>query len=266
MKPPPIARVSFTKDDLVTAADTTPEHAKACQEWYDKWQPYNAGPYTPWPFHADGATTKPAIVFPGYGGGVNWGGTATDPNLGYVFLATKDSPATGWLQNNPKYTPGNAEGLVEYVRGGPQGFGFNAPIKDASGRTIANLPCFRPPWSRLIAVNANTGEFAWQVPLGLVESLPEGKQHAGSANSAGPIVTAGGLVFIGATTDSRFRAFDSRTGKELWVAKLPYTATAVPMTYRGKNGKQYVAIIAASGGNANGAPKGSQSLIVFSLP
>ena len=79
-------------------------------------------------------------------------------------------------------------------------------------------------------------------------------------------MTAGGLVFIGATTDSLFRAFDSRTGKELWVAKLPYTATAVPMTYQGKNGKQYVAIVAASGGGANGAPKDSQSLIAFSLP
>jgi glucose dehydrogenase len=266
LKPPPIARVSFTKDDLVTAADTTPEHAKACQEWYDKWQPYNAGPYTPWPFHADGATTKPAINFPGLDGGVNWGGTATDPKLGYVFLATKDSPGTGWLQKNPKYTPGSAEGLVEYVRSGPQGFGFNAPIKDASGRTVANLPCFRPPWGRLIAVNANTGDFAWQVPLGLVESLPEGKQLAGSANSAGPIVTAGGLVFVGATRDARLRAFDSKTGKELWVTKLPYVSTAVPITFQGKNGKQYVAIVAASGGPANGAPKDSQSLIAFSLP
>ena len=131
---------------------------------------------------------------------------------------------------------------------------------------MANLPCFRPPWGRLIAVNANTGDFAWQVPLGLVETLPEGKQLAGSANSAGPIVTAGGLVFVGATRDARFRAFDSKTGKELWVTKLPYVSTAVPMTYQGKNGKQYVAIIASSGAPQNGAPKDSQSLVVYSLP
>ena len=71
---------------------------------------------------------------------------------------------------------------------------------------------------------------------------------------------------MGATRDARLRAFDSKTGKELWVAKLPYISTAVPMTYQGKNGKQYVAIVAASGGGANGAPKDSQSLIAFSLP
>ena len=56
----------------------TPEHAKACQEWYDKWQPYNAGAYTPWPYHAEGADTKPLIAFPGFDGGVNWGGVC-DP-------------------------------------------------------------------------------------------------------------------------------------------------------------------------------------------
>jgi glucose dehydrogenase len=267
VKPPPIARVSFTKDDLVTAEDTTPEHAKACRELYDKFGFVNSGPYTPWPFHAEGADTKPALMFPGFGGGVNWGGTATDPKLGYIFLATKDSPVSGWLEKNSKYTPGNPEGLVEYVRSGPQGLnGFTSIVRDSNGRMIGNWPCMKPPWARLIAVNANTGEFAWQVPLGLVESLPEGKRAAGAASSAGPIVTAGGLVFIGATTDSRFRAFDSKTGKELWVTKLPYTATAVPMTYQGKSGKQYVAIISASGGPSNGAPANSQSLIAFALP
>jgi quinoprotein glucose dehydrogenase len=266
VKPPPIARVSFTKDDLVTATDTTPEHAKACQEWYDTWQPYNAGPYTPWPYHAEGADTKPAIVFPGLDGSVNWGGLATDKKLGYIFLVTKDAPATGWMVKNPKYTPGNAEGLVEYIRGNPQGFGYTAPVKDASGKTVASLPCFRPPWGRMIAVNANTGDFAWQVPLGLVDSLPEGKQNVGATNSAGPIATAGGLVFVGATKDARLRALDSKTGKELWVGKLPYSSTAVPITFEGKNGKQYVAIIASSGSPANGAPKDSQSLVVYTLP
>jgi glucose dehydrogenase len=267
LKPPPIARVSFTKDDLVTAADTTPEHAQACRDLYERWSFYNGGPYTPWPYHAPGAATKPALIYPGFGGGVNWGGTATDPKLGYIFLATKDGPVTGWLEKNPKYTPGNSEGLVEYIRTGPQGLnGFSALVKDANGRTLGNWPCSKPPWARLIAVNANTGEFAWQVPLGLVEGLPEGKQLAGSATSAGPIVTAGGLVFIGATNDRRFRAFDSRTGKELWMAKLPYTATAVPITYLGKDGKQYVAIVSASGGPQSGAPANSQSLVAFALP
>jgi glucose dehydrogenase len=266
VKPPPIARVSFTKADIVTAEDTTPEHAKACQELYDRLGGlYNAGPYTPWPYHAEGAKTQPAIIFPGFGGGVNWGGTATDPKSGYVFFATKDGPVVGWLEKNPKYKQGNSEGLVEYIRSGPGG-SFSAPIKDGNGHTLANVPCFKGPWARLIAVNANTGEFAWQVPLGLVEGLPEGKQNRGSATSAGPIVTGGGLVFIGATNDRRFRAFDSQTGQELWDAKLPYIATAVPITYRGKSGKQYVAIVAASGAGAEGTPRNTQSLIAFGLP
>ena len=69
----------------------------------------------------------------------------------------------------------------------------------------------------LVAVDANTGEIAWQSTLGLTEALPEGKQLTGGSGSAGPIVTAGGLVFVGATSDRRFRAFDAKTGKELWA-------------------------------------------------
>jgi len=87
-----------------------------------------------------------------------------------------------------------------------------------------------------------------------VEGLPKDKQNAGAAGSAGPIVTAGRLVFIGASTDHRFRAFDSKTGKELWVAKLEKNVNANPMTYQGKNGKQYVAVVA------------TDSVVVFALP
>ncbi len=263
LKPPAISRVSFNKDDLVTAADTTPEHAKACQELYDRAGGfYNAGPFTPFLYHEEGKPGQASIVFPGFTGGANWGGTAVDPKLGYIFVNTHDAPAVGWMEKNPKYTPDNTEGLVPYIRTGPRGIGgFSAPVKDANGRTLGTLPCFRPPWGRLIAVNARTGEFAWDVPLGISEALPPEKQHTGANNSAGGIATAGGLFFIGSTSDSRFRAFDSKTGKELWVTKLAHTATAIPMTYRGKSGKQYVAIVAAAGG-----PSGGQGLVAFSLP
>ena len=77
-----------------------------------------------------------------------------------------------------------------------------------------SLPCQRPPWSKLIAVNANTGQIVWESALGLNEALPAGKQLVGNSGSAGPTVTAGGLVFVGATNDGRFRAFDAKTGKE----------------------------------------------------
>ena len=116
------------------------------------------------------------------------------------------------------------------------------------------LPCQRPPWSLIVAVNANTGEIAWQTTLGVTDALPEGKRNTGGSGSAGPTVTAGGLVFVAATDDRRFRAFDSKTGKELWVTQLPASGNANPMTYQAKNGKQYVAIVATN------------QVVVFALP
>ena len=117
---------------------------------------------------------------------------------------------------------------------------------------IGNWPCSKPPWARLVAINANTGDIAWQAPLGVNETMPAGKQNVGSPGAGGPIVTAGGVLFIGATNDGRFRAFESKTGKELWSTKLDYNITAIPMTYLGKNGKQYVGVVAGAGG-ARGA-------------
>ena len=105
-----------------------------------------------------------------------------------------------------------------------------------------------------MVVNANTGDIAWVSELGVNEGLPAGRQNVGGSGSAGPIVSAGGLVFIGATTDRRFRAFDSKTGKELWTYKLDQNVNANPLTYQGKTGRQYVAAIA------------SDSVVVFSLP
>ncbi|PYS52357.1 MAG: hypothetical protein DMG13_16400 [Acidobacteria bacterium] len=185
---------------------------------------------------------------------------AADPKTAYVYVQTHDAALSGWVEKkrpDGNYGSGNRS-PQPYDRGSVDGpgpyHGFAAPIKDAGGRTIGSAPCQKPPWGRLWAVNANTGEIAWQVPLGLNEALPPGKQNAGATGSAGPIVTAGGLVFIGATTDSRFRAFDSRSGKELWVTKLERNVNANPITYRGKNGKQYVAAIA------------TDSVVVFALP
>jgi len=268
VKPPPISRVSITKDDLVRPEDTTPEHAAACLAIWEKNNLYNNGPYTTFPYHQPGQPIRAAIIFPGLTGGSNWGGQAYDPTLEYIFASTKEAPMIGWMEDNPKYSPDKAlgvskEGLVPYIRSGPPGtgLGFTAIVRDSSGKTIGNWPCFRPPWGRLTAVNAKTGDFAWQVPLGVTDTLPPGKQNTGVSNSAGPMVTAGGLVFIGSTSDQRFRAFDSKTGKELWVTKLGHTATANPMTFQGKNGKQYVAIVAASGG-----PEDTRGLVVFALP
>jgi glucose dehydrogenase len=263
LKPPPIARVTISRDDIVTAEDTTPEHAQACQELWDKSNFYNAGPYTPWVVHTSPTDTKMTLVFPGATGGANWGGAASDPRMGYVFVNMQNAGSAGFLEKNPKYNAQTAGTEVEYHRGGPGQYGgFSAPAKDANGKVIGNWPCQKPPWESLSAVDINTGEIAWTVPLGITEELPEAKQHTGRSGAfAGPIATAGGLVFIGATNDNRFRAFDSKTGKELWSTKLEYTATAVPITYQGKNGKQYVAIMVAGGGQGS-----DQALMVYALP
>jgi len=263
LKPPPLARMSYTPEDIVTAADTTPEHAKACQDLLQKsgGSFYNAGPFTGWLYHEDGTPPKTTIQFPGGTGGTNWGGTAIDPSNGYVFVQTHDMSLMGWMEKKKSggnYGRGTEGSTQQYDRASVDGpgpyFGFSVVMKDADGHPLGNWPCQKPPWGKLYAINANTGDVAWQSVVGITEGLPAGKQNTGGGGSAGPIATAGGLLFIGATPDNRFRAIDSQTGKELWVTKLGKIANANPMTYQAKDGKQYVAIVAVD------------SVYVFALP
>ena len=258
LKPPPLARVRFGFNDLVTAADTTTEHAAACRELWDRVGYYNEGPYTP--LRLQEKNTPPSLVFPGMQGGVSWGGTAYDPELGYIFVNSKERPINGWMRENPEYAP-DTDTEVPYVR--ETGPPFEAPIFDGVGNRLGALPCFKPPWARLFAVNASTGNIVWEVPLGLEELLPEGKQAVGSRSEGGPIVTAGGLVFVGATADRRFRAFDSSTGEELWSQGFNYNVQAVPITYQGSDGRQYVAVNVSAPATAE--PRGNERLVVFSL-
>ena len=262
LKPPALAKTSFKKEDMVTAADTTAEHVANCQALWDKSGGFiNEGPFTPFIFHEDGTPPKSTISFPGGTGGVNWGGTATDPRTGYIYMNSHDTSLVGWVEKKKpgvSYSFDTVGSQLPYDRASVDGVGpfhtFSASAgKDENGRNVT-LPCQRPPWSRLVAVNANTGEIAWETTLGVSDFLPAGKQNVGGSGSAGPTVTAGGLVFVGATDDRRFRAFDSKTGKELWVTKLEQSANANPMTYQAKNAKQYVAIVAGN------------QVVVFALP
>ena len=266
VRPPPLARVSFTEADLVTADDTTPEHAAACRDFMTRSGGfYNAGPFTPFLYKAPGAPPKSTIQFPGGTGGVNWGGVAVDPTTGYFFATSHDGALVGWVQDkdpNVTYSFEAVGSKQPYDRASIGGVGpfftFSAPLSgkyDENNRPVGpSLPCQRPPWGKLVAVNANTGEIAWESTLGLNEQLPEGKQLVGNSGSAGPTVTAGGVVFVGSTSDRRFRAFDAKTGKEIWTATLANNANANPMSYAGKSGKQRVAIVAGDTVNVFGLP------------
>jgi quinoprotein glucose dehydrogenase len=265
-RPPPLARVSFSEADLVRPEDTTPEHAAACRDFMVKSGGFhNEGPFTPFLYKAPDAPPKSSIQFPGGTGGVNWGGVAIDPTTGFIFAASHDNALVGWVQDkdpNVTYSFEAVGSKQPYDRASINGVGpfftFSAPIGgkyDANGRPVGpSAPCQRPPWGKLVAVNGSTGEIAWESTLGLNEQLPEGKQLVGSAGSAGPTVTAGGIVFIGSTSDRRFRAFDAKTGKELWSATLANNANANPMSYAGKSGKQHVAVVAGDTVNVFALP------------
>ena len=245
VKPAPIARNEYKPADLVTDSDTTAEHAAACRDIVEKNGVYNAGPFTPWAYRAPNAAPKTALVFPGGLGGANWGGTAWAPRLGYVIVASQDVGALGWMETKDG-------ALATYDKAAPErpaGRGiFDVRIDGVS------WPCQKPPWGRLTAIDAATGDFAWQVRLGVTEGLPAAKQNTGRPLVAGPIVTDGGLVFVAGTDDNRFRALDARTGRELWTTKLDRRGNADPVTYEGKDGKQYVAIVA------------TDTLVVYALP
>ncbi len=266
VRPAPLSRVSFNAEtDLVRPEDTTSEHVAACKAMMEKAGGYfNAGPFTPFLFKETGAPPKSTIQFPGGTGGVNWGGMAMDPTTGVFFVNAQNTSLVGWTERKPPgvtYSFEAPNSNHPYDRASVNGIGpfftFSAPLSgqyNERGQPVGpSLPCQRPPWSRLIAVNARTGQVVWESVLGVNELLPEGKRLVGNSGSAGPTVTAGGLVFVGATNDRRFRAFEARTGKEIWTATLEANANANPMSYQGKGGKQHVAVVAGN------------TLVVYSL-
>jgi quinoprotein glucose dehydrogenase len=230
LKPPPLARMT------VNAAEVRPSCAGQLK------QLIHNGPYTPFGM-------KIALRFPGTMGGGNWGGVSFDPSLGYIFANTSNLGGTGGMAAAPEGAPMPYRPVGGYTR-----------WVDKDG-----YPCQQPPWGELTAVNAATGDIAWRVPLGSYEGLP----NSGTPNLGGSIATAGGLVFIGATLDGRFRAFDSRTGRELWNTKLDAAADTIPATYLGRDGRQYVVIAAGGPGRFRSidASKGpdADSLIAFVL-
>jgi quinoprotein glucose dehydrogenase len=256
-RPGPLARVGFNMADIATV---TPELEANCRKIIaDNNALTDTGPFAPPTYN------RVRVIFPSEIGGADWGGASFNPAMGYLFLNVNDLGQFNGVKDPETGPIDVAKVAGTNLRGGRTG-----PYVDMtpSGRfrdPATRMFCNRPPWGELVAINVNTGDTAWHVPLGVTDSLPADKQNTGRPGEGGPIATASGLVFIGASDDSRFRAFDAKTGKELWTVKLGASAESVPSTYLGKDGRQYVAVVAAGGGDA-AAPVTSDELTVFALP
>jgi quinoprotein glucose dehydrogenase len=215
------------------------------------------GLYTP-------PSTRGTIVFPFSGGGTNWGGLAFDSTTGIAYVNTSNLmhlvtliPARDFAAARKAF-PGKE---VSQQRGAP------FAMKREVVLSPLGLPCNPPPWGMLHAIDMHDGKVLWEVPLGTTEDIVPFSQYVlgntGTPNLGGPIVTAGGIVFIGAAMDDYLRAFDARTGRELWRGRLPAGGQATPMTYVWQ-GRQYVVI--AAGGHAKLGTRRGDSVVAFALP
>jgi glucose dehydrogenase len=234
-RPPPLVRHSITREDL---SQVTPESARFCRELFESVE--GGRIYTP-----IGPTRT--LIVPGNLGGANWSGAAFDPGTRLLYINVNELPLVASLGGEP----GRMPRINHYRR-----------FVDENG-----WPCVQPPWGALVAVDLDEGRIAWQSPLGRVERLEAaGVPRTGLPSLGGAIVTAGGLVFVAGTTDRRIRAFDSRTGAELWDAELEGSGHATPATYLGPRSGRQVVVIAAGGGGYISPDHVADALVAFALP
>ena len=216
----------------------------------------NEGLFTP---PTTGAGT---LIVPMGGGGANWGGVAVEPRRNRVFVNTNNAAHRVTLLPTEEAARRRQEERgkeISMMRGAPYGM-----IREVLMSPLG-LPCNKPPWGKLSAIDIESGKVAWETVLGNTRKLaPMGLAlDLGTPTFGGPLVTDGGLVFIGSTMDNLLRAFDADTGQVLWAGELPYGGHATPMTYA-VGGRQYV-VIAAGGHPVLGSEVGD-SVVAFALP
>jgi quinoprotein glucose dehydrogenase len=253
LAPPALTPQKLSADD---AWGITPEDREFCRTVLKSLR--NDGLFTP--PSLDGSLSEPGNV-----GGINWSGYAYDPQRSLLLANTNNVPAKMGVIPRDKYWDEVDHNThdAEYTEqaGGPYGL-----FRILLFAKAHHLPCSPPPWGTLTAVDMAKGTIRWQVPLG---SLAADKPivPVGAPSLGGPIVTAGGLVFIAGTMiDSSLRAFDIETGKEIWKARLPAPGGATPMTYQlQKGGKQFL-VIAAGGHRGVTEEPQDDSIIAFTLP
>jgi glucose dehydrogenase len=248
VQPPPLARTTFDPEKDMYAL--TPEHAAYCRDLWDTNSMYTHGIFTP------PSLDRTMVMFPSTLGGGNWSGLSYDAARGLVFtnIMNLGQVARMVRRTNPK------TGEVTYGRTSPWGSPYarfwNPETK---------VPCSAPPFGELVAVDVNRAAVAWRVPLGVFEHLAaRGFDRTGTPNIGGTIATATGLVFVGGTIDRRFRAFDADSGALLWETIIDASAHATPMTFMGRDGRQFV-VVAAGGNGLLASPPGSK-IVAFALP
>ncbi len=250
--PPPLHPPGLTPDD---AWGVTPWERAACRERIES-------------LRSDGIFTPPSlegtVLFPGTAGGTNWGGVAFDPERRLLVLGMNRVPQVITLIPRDQVRELESDSPLETVF--PQ-VGVPFAVKLEVLVSPLGIPCIRPPWGTLVAVDLDMGDLLWEVPFGTTRGLAPFPFwfNWGTPHMGGPILTASGLVFVGASMDDYLRAFDVETGEELWKAPLPAGGQATPMTYRlSEDGRQFV-VIAAGGHGTMGTTPGD-ALVAFALP
>ena len=242
IKPPPLGKTGVSRADISTI---TPEVQRFCTDSWNRLGFRDAPIYTP------PSLTAPLLYSPTNAGGAGgiWGGVSIDPRSNYIFVNVANM--ANYVSVHPD------DGVAGSNSRGPSTGGYRTEEAFTKWLDPNGMPCIQPPWGEMVAVNGNTGEIVWRAPLGKAEVYGDAGAHTGMITYAGSLATAGDLVFVGGTTtntgntsdDPEIRAYDTRTGVEVWTARISGGTKSNLMSFVGKSGRQY--LIATAGGRSD---------------